>query len=494
VTVRGRYLSPDGRPLSGSVVFRAPAQLTFPQSDVILGGPVIAQLDAQGSIEVTLPATDAPDMDPSGWAYIVAEQLAGIPAGRSYNILLPRAAPLVDLADIAPTDPAKPNYVGVPGPKGDTGATGPAGARGPTGDPGATGATGTAGTPGVVQSVNGKSSASITLTSGDVGALATTAVGVANGVAQLDASGKVPAAQLPAGGGGGAVDSVNGKTGTVVLTSADVGALDQTAGDARYVQPAGIPVQSVAGKTGAVTLVAADVGAEATGTAVLLTGAQTVAGSKTFSTVPSSSAAPTADNHLARKSYVDALGGGEWLPSDHGLLTWAFDPALGQSTALYPGSGPIRVTAVILRTPATINRIVWFATGYAGGLTTGSWAAIYNSAGTRVAATGDMSTATYEPAEVHNAGGATINSPLTAAYSAAVGVYYVAWRLQYNTGTGDGPMLLAAESGAGAPPNQFGYSIVRRFGVYSTGAASAPASITLSAMENGANRFWAALA
>ncbi len=124
VTVRGRFLDPSGRPLSGAVTFRAPAQLTFPQSDVILGGPVVAQLDAQGSIEVTLPATDAPDMDPSGWAYIVAEQLAGIPVGRTYNILLPTAQPLVDLADIAPTDPSKPNYVGVPGPKGDTGPAG----------------------------------------------------------------------------------------------------------------------------------------------------------------------------------------------------------------------------------------------------------------------------------------------------------------------------------------------------------------------------------
>ena len=39
-------------------------------------------------------------------------------------------------------------------------------------------------------------------------------------------------------GGGGAVESVNGLTGVVVLGAADVGALTQTAGDARYLQPA----------------------------------------------------------------------------------------------------------------------------------------------------------------------------------------------------------------------------------------------------------------
>lgn len=185
---------------------------------------------------------------------------------------------------------------------------------------------------------------------------------------------------------------------------------------------------------------------------------------------------------------------GEWSPTDHGLAAWAFDPALAVSTGLYPGSGPMRVTAVILRAATTINRIVWFATGYAGGLLTGSWAALYNSAGTRVAATGDMSTAAYEPAEEHDAGGGTISSPLTAAYSAAAGIYYVMWRMVYNTTAQDGPMLLAAESSAGAPPNQFGYTLVRRFGVYSTGVAAAPATITVTSMENGANRFWAGLA
>lgn len=137
---------------------------------------------------------------------------------------------------------------------------------------------------------------------------------------------------------------------------------------------------------------------------------------------------------------------------------------------------------------------MWHFSGYAGGLTSGSWAALYNASGSRVAQTGDLSAATYEPAEVHNTGGATVSSPLTAAYSAPAGLYYVAWRMQYNTSTGDGPIMLVAESSFGAPPNVFGLNGVRRFGYYATGASSAPASITLSAMENGANRFWAGIA
>lgn len=199
VRVTGRYLLPDGTPLAGQVVFRAPSLITFPDSDVILGGPVTAPLDAQGAFAVTLPATDAPDMNPTGWSYSVAEQLAGVANGRTYQILLPAETPAVDIADIAPTDPTTPNYVAVRGDsayevavkqgfvgtveqwlaslvgpqgvKGDTGATGPQGETGPQGPQGEQGP---AGAPGVVQSVNGKAEAAVVLAAADVGAVAAT--------------------------------------------------------------------------------------------------------------------------------------------------------------------------------------------------------------------------------------------------------------------------------------------------------------------------------
>lgn len=83
--------------------------------------------------------------------------------------------------------------------------------------------------------------------------------GAANGVASLDGSGKVPSAQIPGGGGGGgAVDSVNGQTGTVVLAAADVGALDQSAGDARYAQISTVPVVGAAGSGASKALSAND--------------------------------------------------------------------------------------------------------------------------------------------------------------------------------------------------------------------------------------------
>lgn len=121
---------------------------------------------------------------------------------------------------------------------------------------------------GGVQSVNNKTGA-VTLNAADVGAL--------------------PDTYTPP------VTSVNTQTGDVVLDAADVGALPDT-----YTAP----VTSVNGETGIVVLDAADVGAVAEGTAVLLTGNQTVNGNKTFNGV-TSIAAPTANNHAATKKYVD---------------------------------------------------------------------------------------------------------------------------------------------------------------------------------------------
>ncbi|MDQ0949342.1 hypothetical protein QFZ24_003265 [Streptomyces phaeochromogenes] len=193
VRVTGRFLTPDGHPLTGQVVFRAPSLVTFGAYDVILGGPVTAPLDATGRFEVELPATDAPGMNPSGWSYTVAEQLAGVPLNRVYQVLLPAETPEVDIADIAPADPSTPTYVAIRGdsayevavkngytgtatqwlaslvgPRGTQGATGATGATGPQGPPGPQGP---AGTPGVVQSVNGKSAAAVVLSAADVGAL-----------------------------------------------------------------------------------------------------------------------------------------------------------------------------------------------------------------------------------------------------------------------------------------------------------------------------------
>ncbi|WP_411129920.1 phage tail protein [Streptomyces sp. x-19] len=483
VTITGRFLSPDGRPLSGSVTFRAPAQITFPDADVILGGPVVAQLDAQGQISATLPATDAPNMDPAGWSYAVAEQLVGIPTGRSYNVLLPAAQPLVDLADIAPTDPSKPNYIpvvgpegprgpagpsayevavaggfsGTPadwlaslvGPRGATGATGAQGVQGVPGKDGRDGAAGTPGAPGLVQSVNGHAEAEVTLTAADVGALPTTAAGAANGVATLGADGKVPAAQLPTSSGGGAVTSVNTKTGAVVLTASDVGALDQSAADARYVQPSDIPVRSVAGKTGAVTLAASDVSALAATARGAANGVASLDGS----------------TRLPITQLPAAVTKNAWTPQSLGFQAWSCDPA--------HVSNPTAIKAAVLQRvyfagmnitePTQVNRVVIFARGWAGSSDVPAarfYAGIYNEAGSRVATSGQVSSlpaagqiAGTAPGAVNNHIGA-VPVPLTATATLQPGRYWGAFLLSAGSATDFYYMHIQNESPS-APANFF---------------------------------------
>ncbi|RMB83639.1 collagen-like protein [Streptomyces shenzhenensis] len=441
VRVTGRFLTPAGKPLTGQVVFRSP-MLVFSDFDVILGGPVTVQLDAQGAFAVTLPATDAPGMNPSGWAYSIAEQLAGVTMNRVYQVLLPAETPHVDIADIAPTDPTTPNYVavrgdsayeiavkqgfegtveqwlaslvGAQGVKGDQGNTGPAGDSayevaldsgftgtaeqwlaslvgpkgdrgdpGPTGADGADGSNGADGAPGLVQSVNGISEADVVLDAAAVHAVPDTAPGAPNGVAQLDASGKVPAAQLPEGMGGGAVTTVNGKSpnssGNVALVAADVGALATTA----------------------------------RGTA------NGVAGLDSTGRIPVAQAPATAPRNM-------------WTPQALGFAAWSLDPGgVANPVAKYLTPQRLYLTGFNITEDTTVTKAVLFARGYGGVTSNRYMAGIYRENGTRVVASSAvaLTMAGQEtgslPAMVSNHIGAV---PLTfASTTLTPGRYWVAW-------------------------------------------------------------------
>ncbi|MFG3046250.1 polysaccharide deacetylase family protein [Streptomyces sp. NPDC048241] len=123
VTITGRYVHPDGTPLSGAVTFTAPSLLTLSGADTIAAGNAKFTLDNNGQFTATLIATDNANTQPTGWRYQVQEQFNGI-AGRAYWIDLPSTTPVVDLADIAPADPARGTYVLVPGPQGAAGVNG----------------------------------------------------------------------------------------------------------------------------------------------------------------------------------------------------------------------------------------------------------------------------------------------------------------------------------------------------------------------------------
>lgn len=99
----------DGTPIQGTLVFTGPDMVTIGQDDVVLGGSVAAPL-VGGEFTVTLAATDATGMSPTGWTYKVQAILSNAPGWTRY-ISLPKATPNVILADILVPDPITGEYV-----------------------------------------------------------------------------------------------------------------------------------------------------------------------------------------------------------------------------------------------------------------------------------------------------------------------------------------------------------------------------------------------
>ncbi|MFD3952189.1 GDSL-type esterase/lipase family protein [Streptomyces albidoflavus] len=204
VTLTGRYIRPDGTPLKGTVTFTTPALLTLSGADTISAGSATVSLDAEGMFSVLLVATDNANTQPVEWAYQVTERFQDV-TGRTYSIMLPSTTPTVDIADIAPADPSQGSYILVPGPAGPAGTQVLTGSTAPSNALGANGDLYIATVPGDVKLYGPK------------------------------AGGTWPATGVSLGGGGGnLITSVNGQTGAVTLTAADVGALTQSTADTRY--------------------------------------------------------------------------------------------------------------------------------------------------------------------------------------------------------------------------------------------------------------------
>lgn len=189
--VYGRFLAPDGSPLSGSVVFTPTFLFARDTQAVTLPAPVTAKLDAEGRVAASL-LVPAPDTEPDAWVWEACPQLRGkhgVVRLRDFAFELTADAP-VNLAEVTPVpDPVTGEYLtrgkpgadgvgltaitleggelvftltdgtesrlpapqGVPGPAGEPGPVGPVGPVGPAGErgePGPPGADGKDGQPG----------------------------------------------------------------------------------------------------------------------------------------------------------------------------------------------------------------------------------------------------------------------------------------------------------------------------------------------------------
>lgn len=273
ITVTGHYTDATGAPSSGEIRFSLSATLYDTAGNVVLTQvDVVAELSA-GSLSVAIPVTDNQNLVPQNWYYTVSELIDGATVPRNVRYVqvpstLGPAADITALPQVTPGDLARGVVTTVDGLSGDVVLSAKYAKLDTTGH------LDSSQMPTIdypVTSVNGHTG-EVTLTVADVGALSAGLRGAANGVASLDGTGKVPLTQLPT-----YVTSVNGATGEVILAANDVGALATSARgavsgvaalDATGKVPTAqlptyptVPVQSVNSKTGAVVLTAADVGA-----------------------------------------------------------------------------------------------------------------------------------------------------------------------------------------------------------------------------------------
>lgn len=138
--VQGQYLDLAGLPLSGTVTFTASpsALLDANNSQIVVPKVFTAALDSDGVVDIVLPATDDPDINPTKWTYAVSENFSG---GRRYNIEAPQNS-TINLVDVSPV-PAGNGMPMVRGPRGEAGG---------------------------IQNVNGKTGDIIVLVPSDIGA------------------------------------------------------------------------------------------------------------------------------------------------------------------------------------------------------------------------------------------------------------------------------------------------------------------------------------
>lgn len=111
----------DGTLYKGRLFFTGPGLVTIGEDDVILGGTVPVDL-AAGEFSVTLVATDATGMSPTGWTYKVTSRFTNAPNWVRY-ITLPKATTPVKLADILVPDPVAGEFTVLVDPSSIPGAT-----------------------------------------------------------------------------------------------------------------------------------------------------------------------------------------------------------------------------------------------------------------------------------------------------------------------------------------------------------------------------------
>jgi hypothetical protein len=167
-------------------------------------------------------------------------------------------------------------------------------------------------------------------------------------------------------------------------------------------------------------------------------------------------------------------------PTDQGLKAWAYDPVSMGSGGTVLTSQRIQYVKVAVPAAATITGVVMQVIG-APTSATSTYFGLYDSSGTQVAVTADVTSSV-------SSGGAK-QLAFSSTYSAAAGTYYVGILQSASTCMSMG----RASLGSSAAYNMGFASAPFRFNTGATGQSTLPASVTLSTLTSSNDGYWVAL-
>lgn len=319
INLRGTFLKPDGAAEVGTVLIYSEEHLVS-SSDNTIVAPVAdeLELDSDGHFSKDLPATNDPQWGPLNYTYTVKEKLST--GTRTYRIAVPydSAGGVLDLADVSPVqnNPAPAMYV-------------------------------------LVSTANQN-----------------------GGYPRIDSiTGKIPSSVIPAGGGNadgafrgtwsGATAYISGDT--VIRSGNTYGAIQNSTNQdpvsaplfwTQYASTAGA-VASVNGETGVVVLDAADVGADAAGLAVSTVATHAAAidphADRAFTTSAITTHSGAADPHADRAFATSGIAAHAAATDPHGDRAYADGIVAPKANSASPTFTGTVTEPAVTRTGRTIR-------------------------------------------------------------------------------------------------------------------------------------------